>query len=103
MLPNRQYSPNDSDVIYHYCSAESFLAICNSKCIRLTDVFSMNDFMEMRWGYHVWEMAATKVADETGIEFLNDIDLVIHESGGKALPLAACLSRDGDLLSQWRA
>lgn len=63
----------------------------------------MNDFMEMHWGYHVWEQAAGSLINEVGKDFLDSIDAVIHVSGVKALALACCMSRKGDLLSQWRA
>lgn len=63
----------------------------------------MNDFMEVYWGYHVWEQAAGLLVDEVGKDFLDTIDEVIHISGVKALALASCMSRKGDVLSQWRA
>ncbi len=63
----------------------------------------MNDFMEVHWGYQVWEKAAGSLIDEVGKEFLDGIDAVIHVSGLKALALASCMSRKGDVLSQWRA
>ncbi len=52
-----------------------------SKKMRFSDVFSMNDFMEMHWGYHIWELAASEVIDKVGKDFLDKIDDVIHSSG----------------------
>jgi hypothetical protein len=63
----------------------------------------MNDFMEMHWGYYIWEQAAGEVLETVGKDFLDDIDSIIHTSGVRVLPLAACFSRQGDVLSQWRA
>lgn len=103
MLPDREYEPGESDVLYHYCSAETFLSICQNKTIRFSDLFSMNDFMEMRWGYGVWEEAATLVLGKVGKPFLDRIDVVLHEHGKAALSLACCFSKHGDVLSQWRA
>lgn len=59
MLTQREYKATDHDLLYHYCSAETFLAICGSKRLRFNDLFSMNDFSELHWGYHVWEEAAS--------------------------------------------
>lgn len=103
MLFDREYKPGATDILYHYCTADTLHAICTAKKLRFCDIFSMNDFMEMHWGYQVWEQAATELLPDFGKEFLDAIDLVIHTSGIKALPLASCLSRAGDVLSQWRA
>ncbi|MDT0358941.1 DUF2971 domain-containing protein [Herbaspirillum huttiense F1] len=103
MLPNRIYTPKDGELLYHYCSPETMLALCSFKKLRFSDLFSMNDFMEVHWGYHIWEMAAGEVFPVVGKKFLDDIDAIIHESGIRVLPLAACLSKSGDVLSQWRA
>jgi len=103
MLPSREYIPADSDVIYHYCSPESFLAICTTRRLRFSDLFSMKDFMEMHWGYHIWERAAAALLDTVGKALLDDIDAILHASGARGLILASCLSRAGDVLSQWRA
>ena len=45
--------------------------------MRLSDLFSMNDFMEMHWGYSIWEKAASEILDEVGREFLDEIDKII--------------------------
>lgn len=77
--------------------------MCSFKTLRFSDLFAMNDFMEIHWGYQIWEKAAGEVLDAVGKDFLDDIDAIIHQSGVRVLPLAACLSRNGDVLSQWRA
>lgn len=103
MLKSRLYNPKEDELIYHYCSPESFYSICQNKTLRLSDVYSMNDFMEMHWGYSIWEEAAGMLIPEYGLPFIDKIDKVIHDSGAQALTLAACFSKDGDVLSQWRA
>ncbi len=50
MLIPRIYEPNDEKILYHYCDASAFHAICTNKKMRFSDLFSMNDFMEMHWG-----------------------------------------------------
>ncbi len=103
MLLDRYYNPSNTEKLYHYCSAETLNAICSGKKIRFCDIFSMNDFMEMHWGYQVWEHAATELITELGKEFIDNVDLLLHNSGAIALPLASCFSKHGDTLSQWRA
>ena len=100
MLIPRQYKPKSNELIYHYCDANTFHAICTNKTLRFCDVFSMNDFMEMHWGYSIWEKSASELLPELGQDFL---DAIFHISGLKALALASCFSQDGDVLSQWRA
>ena len=103
MLNDRVYRPQKGDLLFHYCDADSLAAICDSRRIRLSDLFSMNDFMEMHWGYHIWELAAGKVLDDVGKGFLDKIDEVIHLSGYHTLLVGSSFSLDGDVLSQWRA
>lgn len=99
----RIYKPQKNELIYHYCSAETFNAICTFKKIRLCDLFTMNDFLEMHWGYSIWEKAANELITDLGHEFIDSIDAIINISGTKSLVLASCFSTDGDVLSQWRA
>ena len=103
MLLDRVYKPKEDDILYHYCDANAFLSICTSGKIRFGDLFSMNDFMEMHWGYSVWEEAATELLDVVGREFLDEIDKIIHSSGMKGVLTASCFSLSGDVLRQWRA
>lgn len=71
--------------------------------MRFSDLFSMNDFLEMHWGYHVWEKAATELLEIVGRDFLDEIDKILHTSGVCGLPVGSCFSLNGDVLSQWRA
>lgn len=103
MLIPREYKPKRNEIIYHYCDAQTFHAICQNKTIRLSDLFSMNDYMEVHWGYSIWEKAATELLPEVGQDFLNVIDKIIHFSGSKGLLVSSSFSLDGDVLSQWRA
>jgi len=103
MLENRHFNPSENQLIYHYCSAETFHSICTNRTIRFSDLFSMNDFLEIHWGYHIWEKAANKIYDEVTEEFLENIDKIISGSSLKLNYLASCFSLEGDVLSQWRA
>src|SRR5687768_16523689 len=103
MLSDRIYNPTEGEILYHYCTGESFAAICNSSRLRLSDLFSMNDFLEMHWGYHIWELAAGELLEEIGKDFLDQIDDIIHANGFNTLIVGSSFSLDGDVLSQWRA
>lgn len=99
----QNFKPDDETTLYHYCSADTFLAICQGKKIRFTDLNSMNDADEMKWGYSIWEAAATKLYPVVGRDFLDSVDEILHNSGYRALSLIACFSKSADILSQWRA
>lgn len=103
MIIPRVYRPSDDEILYHYCDAFAFQAICSYKKMRFSDLFSMNDFMEMHWGYSIWEKAASEVLEIVGEEFIDEIDKVIDTAGIYGLLIASCYSLDGDVLSQWRA
>lgn len=103
MLHNRIFEPKEGENLYHYCDGNAFAAICDSRKIRLNDLFTMNDFMELHWGYHIWELAAGEMLEEVGKDFLDKIDEIVSESGFHLLLVGSCFSLDGDVLSQWRA
>lgn len=103
MLPDRVYNPKEKEIIYLYCDVNSFHSICTTKRIRLTDLFSMNDFLEIHWGYNIWIEVANILIGELGKEFIDMVDQCIHDSGKYGITVAACFSLNGDVLSQWRA
>jgi hypothetical protein len=89
-------------IAYHYCSTETFISIVSNKTIRLSDINTMNDFSERHWSYDQFIIAANNLISKVGRQFINDVDKVVHYGGRRHLPLVACLSADGDVLSQWR-
>jgi hypothetical protein len=103
MLIPRVYKPKAKDILYHYCDANAFISICTNSKMRLSDVYSMNDFLEMHWGYGIWEEVATDLIKDLGEEFIDNVDKHIHLSGAYGTLTACCFSLDGDVLSQWRA
>lgn len=103
MIISRAYNPGENDIIYHYCDADAFHSICINKKLWFNDLYSMNDYLEMRWGHSIWEQAANKRVEKYGKNFLDEIDEIIHFSGFQGLLLANCFSTEKDVLSQWRA
>ncbi|WP_276225243.1 DUF2971 domain-containing protein [Niabella beijingensis] len=63
----------------------------------------MNDFLEIHWGYSIWEKAANQVVNQVEEGFLERIDSIIKASSLKTNILASCFSLKPDILSQWRA
>ncbi|MCA3598233.1 MAG: DUF2971 domain-containing protein [Methylobacterium sp.] len=59
--------------------------------------------MEMKWGYRIFERAASELMPEVSRDFLDFIDNIIVNTSSNILPLISCFSLSGDVLSQWRA
>jgi hypothetical protein len=76
----RKYEPDDEAILYHYCDAASFLSICTNQTLRLNDLFSMNDSMELVWGYKIWDKIKDDLRDNLGSKFLNEITNILKLS-----------------------
>ncbi|RZL38545.1 MAG: DUF2971 domain-containing protein [Rubrivivax sp.] len=87
-------------VLYHYCSTETFLAIAQSRTVRLSSVRLSNDSFEGRLVHQLLlDIAKTENVRQIDIERLdNTLDVLGDIVDG----LALCLSEEPDLLSQWR-
>ena len=112
MLIQRIYSPTDEEILFHYCSADSFHAILESGTIRFTDINMLNDTAEMHWGYSVFEEAAGKLLKiasskenlgNLNKEFFDKVDEIIAPMQHRFHPFVSCFSREPDSLGQWRA
>lgn len=92
------------EVIYHYCSIETFLSILQNCTLRLTDIEKSNDFAERVYMETCIQDELIKLlnkkASNNDIEvFIKDWCQILYESSNL---YACCFSEDGDLLSQWR-
>lgn len=106
-----------SKILYHYCSLDTFNAIVSNKCLRLSDLSKSNDYMERKWIMNVTEEALIDIFNKQGIKidlredywysdtinnhisYLYDwLKFYVERSS-----FITCFSRNGDLLSQWRA
>ncbi len=92
---------NDPDILYHYCSVDSFYKIVQSNEIWLSDSYVLNDYKENTWITPIIkEIFATKRNLKYGELFdkiLQTYDL------NNYIPFVCYFSTDGDVLSQWRA
>ena len=125
MLDNRVFKPKKDDVLYHYCDPHAFLSICQNKKIWFSDLFSMNDPTERKYGYYIWEESANLILEREKnilstefkdneldlkfnerrnelIKYFDEIDKIMHFSGIQYICTAACFSKTPDSLNQWR-
>lgn len=86
-------------IIYHYCSANTFKLILESKKMFLSNVETMNDIMEGEWYKKVVYSEIVKYVKDS-----NDVNRVWAEICYNFVSkYICCFSEDGDILSQWRA
>lgn len=105
------------NLIYHYCSLDTFFQIIKNKTLRLSDLNKTNDYMEKKWGVQLLQETLREELEHNGInmdlqepywysdearnhieQLINDISqYLMHQS------LITCFSLEKDLLSQWRA
>lgn len=88
------------DKLYHYCSSDTFANIIQSRKVRLSAMSLSNDSMEGQLVRRtLLEKAERDGLDRSDISKIErDMRFFDEFTDG----LALCLSREGDLLSQWR-
>jgi hypothetical protein len=67
MSTARIFKPKQDQIVYHYCSANTLKAILESRKFRFSDINMMNDAKEYIHGYEIFEEAATRFLNRTGI------------------------------------
>lgn len=108
-----------SNIVYHYCSLDTFNLIISNKTLRVSDIRKSNDSEELKWisngiidsvikyvlsnntfceKYHI---------DNNKISFIESqlqraINAVFVNNSRTMISLVCCFSEVGDLLSQWR-
>ena len=98
----------EAERIYHYTSAHGLKGIIESKCLWATDVWFMNDTAEATYGLHAIERflntRENPAQDSENAVSREAIEII--RSWREQDPYwnyIACLSENGDQLSQWRA
>lgn len=111
---------NRKGIIYHYCSTETFFSIVTNKCLRLSDITKTNDYLEKEWSLRVQEEVLENILnsifqdrkidfdpykEDTILGYGNFFDIfkVSQNSLLSSTAFTSCFSKNGDLLSQWRA
>ena len=88
-------------MIYHYTSIENFLKIVLSKELWLFNSRRMNDYLETNWINHLIDRKLFENKDRIDKE---KMDFIIQNYNiNKWWSYLMCFSKDGDVLSQWRA
>lgn len=85
------------DIIYHYCSVESFFNIITSKVLWLSDIEYMNDRLEGQWSNETFK----NLDIQANAIVSSDIKQRYEELDSKKQYVFS-LSENGDKLSQWR-
>jgi len=102
-LASLNYTPSNSVKLYHYCNETTFWSICKNKSIWLSSIFTMNDSKELSWGREILTKVLKQYRDEFQQEFRIQLIFIVFSIEKNLLPLIASFSKNGDLLSQWRA
>lgn len=103
--------------LFHYCRLETFISIISNKCLRLADLSKSNDYMERKWIMNIVEKALDQSLKNEGISINlrenywysdsinNHISYLLDmlRNYVERSSYITCFSRNGDLLSQWRA
>ncbi len=98
-------------IVYHYCSLETFYNIINNSTIRLSNIIKSNDFEEMTYilpkVIEICDNLLYKYNARLSDDFILEDNFVknLFESSFNELSLncyVICFSEKNDLLSQWR-
>ena len=93
----------DNNVIYHYCSVETFMKILETKSIWLSHVQTTNDGLEDRMFVAACERILKKHKEEDS-QYTTLLTKLLDTFIKKVdFPYIACFTHNKDLLSQWRA
>lgn len=91
------------NIVYHYCSIESFLKIIEHYTLWLSDIRKLNDSQEYIWARDqldkIIENLITDLAGSTKLELWNEGK---NFANSYSITCAACFSQHRNLLSQWR-
>ena len=104
LMPELRYFPESKDeLLYHYCSADTLLAILSHGTLRLCDLTTMNDSMELSWGTKLLGEILAKDEVTRVVKTRTPIDEYLASGRNMFKVLACCFSTRRDQLSQWRA
>lgn len=87
--------------IYHYCNMASLCSIVESHNIWLSNSYVMNDSRENTWIIPFIRQCSSELRSDKTAELLDNI--LMHYDLNTFTPYVASFSKEGDVLSQWRA
>ena len=92
-------------IYYHYCSVDTFFNIMQTSTLRLGNPLSMNDSAEVIW---FLELVGEYVDNEESYKGISErwelVEKIMKDMIREIdFPYILCLSRESDVLSQWRS
>lgn len=87
-------------MIYHYCGKDVFEKIIETKIIWLSDITKMNDKGKYKSGFQIINEILKSYSD---VYEIISTEMSPNNINNTFKVLISCFSRDGDILSQWRA
>lgn len=97
------YRLRSNETIFHYCTEPAFWGILTSQTLWLSSIWAMNDEVELWWGRVLVSLVLGRNARKFPPEFRDLVVSSLAKPDSHVLPLVTSFSRNGDLLSQWRA
>lgn len=103
---------DDSVMLYHYCSAETLLAVLKTKTIRFSEATCLNDGEEVIWASKQIAIALQRLVDRDDLDdavpaisrkFREKFESEWKDCNSITRQFIASFSHVGDSLSQWRA
>lgn len=105
-----------SNIIYHYCSVNTFLSIIQSKTLRFYDIDKSNDFLERKLWCECVKKSVNPMIEtmrkiegkipekyfQRAISDLSSVKIQADDLIEQYKAYVICFSQIGDLLSQWR-
>jgi len=109
--------PKPDEIVYHYCSLDTFVKIITGKNLWVSNVFCMNDYEEHRWFRRLVRTVAKEMVGSGEVsqdelrkglvrgDSILDIGDEMFGDGVNTWKQVYCVSfsKAGDSLSQWRA
>jgi hypothetical protein len=93
----------DKSLIYHYCDEIVLRSILSDRKFWLSDIYKLNDRAEFEWGRKLFIHVLKRNKNLFEQEFRFYIIFRVLSAKENTLPFIGCFSKNGDLLSQWRA
>lgn len=104
--PNLNHKIENSEIVYHYTTLESFISIVESQSFYFTNLNYLNDRKEYDHGVDIildtLKLHTHNETSESKLKILTYVEKNL-ESVHKSSRYIACFSKNGDLLSQWRS
>lgn len=100
--PELYYKQEATDLVFHYANLSALIGIVENQCLWATNLYFLNDRNEYKHGINIVKDAIESIKSDENRHVLHAISVVLDEIS-EVDKYVACLSKNGDSLSQWRA